>query len=41
MGLLGVGLQKEVEGVEDCHLGNQINLHQEFVGLFRKYQAAR
>ena len=35
----GVGFQEEVEGIDDRHFGDQIDLHQKLAGLFREYKA--
>jgi hypothetical protein len=36
---LGIGLEKEVERVDHRHLGDQVDLDFQFLGLFREHQA--
>ena len=37
--LLGIGFEEEIEGIDDRHLGHQVDLDLEFGGLLREHQA--
>ena len=39
--VLGMGLQEEVEGIDDRHLGHQVIFSMELPGRLRKDQTAR